>query len=158
MKNLPVVRHFLRILLEPGWAPLGVVGLHLMLAEFGLTESFDHWLHFLGGASMGYLLFRLIEMLSLLGASQGWVRYMVAFTAACTVAVFWEFGEFASDAWLHTAVQRGLNETMLDLLFGVVGATVALVLMAAARKVRRLHAYVANAEDAETGRRDARVP
>jgi hypothetical protein len=94
------------MLVEPGWAPLSVVGLYLVLAEFGLTERFDHWLHFLGGAATGYFLVRVIEMFAVLGASQAWVRYVVAFTSGCTVAVLWEVGEFASDVWLHTAGSR----------------------------------------------------
>ena len=44
--DLPTVRWLLRLLISPGWAPLGVVIIHLALAEFGLTNRFDHLLHF----------------------------------------------------------------------------------------------------------------
>jgi hypothetical protein len=54
MNELPTVRWLLRFLINPGWAPLGVVVMHLALAEFGLTQRFDHLQHFLGGASNAY--------------------------------------------------------------------------------------------------------
>jgi hypothetical protein len=133
MTDLPFVRRFLRILIEPGWAPFSVVILHLILAEFGLTHRFDHFLHFLGGVAIGYFCFRLLALLSLFPASQGWLIYPIAFTAGCTAALFWEFAEFASDVFLHTSVQQSLPETMLDLLFGVLGATSSLLLIVVTR-------------------------
>jgi hypothetical protein len=56
MNDLPTVRWLLRLLVNPGWAPLGVVVMHLALAHYGLTHRFDHLLHFLGGASIAYFL------------------------------------------------------------------------------------------------------
>jgi hypothetical protein len=55
------------------------------------------------------------------------------FTSSCTAALFWEFMEFASDVFLHTTVQQSLSETMLDLVFGVLGALSSLTLVAFAR-------------------------
>lgn len=134
MNDLPTVRWLLRLLVNPGWAPLGVVVLHLALAHYGLTHRFDHLLHFLGGASIGYFLFGLLASLpSLFASIPGWVQYILVFTTSCTVAVFWEFAEFASDRFLGTSVQQSVTETMLDLTFGVVGATTTLVVKAVFR-------------------------
>lgn len=138
MKNLPAVRWLLQVLVNPGWAPFTVVILHLFLAERGLTHRFDHLLHFLGGASTGYFFFALIPRLPpRAGKLPGWTRHLLAFAAACTIALLWEFAEFASDSFLGTAVQRSLSETMLDLLFGVLGAAAVLALGAAGRLVSR---------------------
>jgi hypothetical protein len=134
MNDLPAVRWFLRLLVNPGWAPLGVVAMHLALAHYGLTHRFDHFLHFVGGAPIAYFLFGLLASLpSLFASIPGWAQYLLVFTTSCTVAVFWEFAEFASDRFLGTSVQQSVTETMLDLAFGVVGAATTLVVKAVFR-------------------------
>jgi len=106
--------------------------MHLTLAEFGLTNKFDHLLHFLGGASIAYFLHGFIARLPSQAASiPKWVHYLLAFTSACTVAVFWEFAEFAADQFLGTAIQQSLSETVLDLVFGVLGASATLLAVVA---------------------------
>jgi len=112
--------------------------MHLVLAEFGLTHRLDHLLHFLGGASIAYFLYGFIALLPSQAASiSKWVHYLLAFTSACTAAVFWEFAEFASDQFLGTAIQQSLSETVLDLLFGVLGATATLLAVVAVRLLVR---------------------
>lgn len=133
MNDLLTVRRLLRLLANPGWAPLGVVILHLALAEFGLTQRFDHLLHFLGGASIAYFLFGFFAFLPPPFAR--WVHYLLAFTSSCTVAVFWEFAEFASDRFMGTSIQQSVSETVLDLVFGTVGASNALLVIAAFRGI-----------------------
>ena len=54
---------------------------------------------------------------------------------ACTAAVLWEAGEFASDALLRTHVQLGRVNTMRDLVLGVAGG---LLVVAIARATRRV--------------------
>jgi hypothetical protein len=130
MNDLPFVRRFLRMLVEPGWAPFAVVFLHVVLAEFGLTQRFDHLLHFLGGIAIGYFFFRLFELLLPFPTGYRWLIYPATFACSCTAALFWELAEFASDVFLHTSVQQSLSETMLDLLFGVLGGTSSLALLA----------------------------
>jgi hypothetical protein len=127
MNDLPAVRLLLRLIVNPGWAPIAVIVLHLTLAEFGLTDRLDHLLHFLGGASISYFLYRLIASLPSHSIRKP-LHYLLAFTSACTAAVFWEFAEFASDRFLNTTIQQTLPETVLDLLFGVLGAAATLLL------------------------------
>lgn len=133
MNDLPFVRRFLRILVDAGWAPFGVITLHTSLAEFGLTHRFDHLLHFLGGMAIAYFFFRVFVLLSVLPTTDRWLIYAGTFTSSCTAALFWEFVEFASDVFLHSHVQQSLSETMLDLVFGVLGALSCLTLIALAR-------------------------
>ena len=130
MTDLPFVRRFLRLLIDPGCAPFSVVILHVVLAEFGLTQRLDHLLHFLGGSAIAYFFFRLLNLFPPFLNAPAWLPYLVTFTSSCTVAIFWEFAEFASDTFLHTTVQQSLTETMLDLLFGVLGIISSLVLLA----------------------------
>ncbi|MBN9691845.1 MAG: hypothetical protein J0M24_16510 [Verrucomicrobia bacterium] len=111
MTDLPAVRWLLRL----------VVVLHLVLAGYGLTQRFDHLLHFLGGASIAYFFLGLFASLPA-ARSPSWVLYLLTFAWACTIAVFWEIAEFASDQFRGTSIQQSVPETMLDLLFGVLGA------------------------------------
>lgn len=137
MNDLPTVRWLLRVLIHPGWAPLAVIGVHLVLAEYGLTHRYDHLLHFLGGVSIAYFIFGVLRVLPEgAGRIPGWTGHVLAFTASCTVAVFWEFGEFASDRFMGTSVQQGVPETMLDLAFGIAGALAVLVLISLFRGLR----------------------
>jgi hypothetical protein len=138
MNDLPTVRWLLRLLVNPGWAPLGVVVMHLAFAHYGLTHRFDHLLHFVGGASIAYFLFGLLASLpSPFASIPSWAQYLLVFTTSCTVAVFWEFAEFASDRFLGTSVQQSVTETMLDLTFGVVGASTTLVVKAVFRRLSK---------------------
>jgi len=137
MNDLPAVRWLLRLLWNPGWAPLVVVALHLALAGYGLTQRFDHLLHFLGGASIAYFFFGFFAAFSSQPThSPRWVLYHLAFASSCTVAVFWEFAEFASDHFRGTSIQQSVSETMLDLLFGVLGALGTLTRVAGVRTLR----------------------
>jgi hypothetical protein len=45
----------------------------------------------------------------------------------CAAALFWEFGEFIGDQYRGTYVQRGLGNTMRDLLLGTLGGIVFIV-------------------------------
>jgi hypothetical protein len=90
-------------------------------------------LHFLGGAAIAYFFFRLFVILSVFPTTDRWLIYAATFTSSCTAALFWEFVEFASDVFLHSHVQQSLSETMLDLVFGVLGAISSLALITIVR-------------------------
>lgn len=136
MGDWALVRGLVRVLVNPGWAPLGVVLAHLVLAELGLTDRFDRVLHFAGGAAIAYFALGLaVRARGRFVKAPLWFLYLFAFTATCTVAVFWEFAEFASDRFMGTAVQRGLEGTILDLIYGVLGALGCLVVSVAFRKL-----------------------
>lgn len=51
-----------------------------------------------------------------------------------TVALFWEFGEYASDLILITDVQHSVSETMSDLIAGSLGAMIVIILFALFRR------------------------
>ncbi len=131
MKHLPNVRLLVRFVINPGWAPISVVAVFLILASTGLTEEYDHLLHSLGGASIAYFLHILIELLPTYStAVPKWFHFLLSFTSACTVALFWEFAEFAADRFIGTSMQMSVDETIFDLLSGVIGAIAVLILIA----------------------------
>jgi di/tricarboxylate transporter len=56
----------------------------------------------------------------------------------CAATVFWEFAEFLSDRYLGTHAQGALDDTLSDMLFGILGGTA----FAAITGVRRSQAQL----------------
>ena len=120
----------LQLFRRAGWAPIGVIVLHQVVGKAGLRAQFDWLLHFLGGASVALFLYQMAEIFRhRVGPLTRAGRCLFTFALACTVALFWELSEFASDVFLATHVQHSLLETMLDLIYGVVGAAVCVALV-----------------------------
>ena len=121
------------------WLPTLVLAVHGALA---LVEGYDRFIpldvlmHLAGGMAVAWCFARALDVL----VGHGFVRLperpvwdvlVIALTA--TAAVVWEFAEWSSDFFVGTRSQRGLDDTMLDMLLGVVGGLVFL----AARRLRR---------------------
>lgn len=106
------------------WAPLVVILLRWLARVFHIREQLDHVIHFSGGLAIAYFLYQCIGICSAYtGGLRPQVRLLLTFTASCTVALFWEFGEFASDIFRGTHIQHHVSETLYDLIFGTLGAT-----------------------------------
>lgn len=121
---------FLRLMVDPGWAPATVAGTFLALAGTGLVSQYDYVFHAAGGAAFAYFFWRcavLVPSLSLRVRDR--TRIIFAFAGACVVAVLWEVAEFGADRWLGTSFQGGLLETLRDLAFGALGAAGVCVLV-----------------------------
>lgn len=79
---------------------------------------------------MAFFVFHALDCFeNLLGSLQPPARYVFSFSLACTVGLFWEFGELFSDIFLHTHIQQTLHETMSDLLADTAGAGASLALV-----------------------------
>ena len=136
MKNMPTLRWLLGTIINPGWAPLTVVIIHVILSHYGLIQ-FDAYVHFAGGAAIAFFFHGSIAKLPpSLAIQPKWTHYLLAFTSACTAAVFWEFSEFIADYLMRTAIQQSLTETIQDLACGVAGALTALLLIYFAATLR----------------------
>ena len=123
---------FVRLLREAAWAPVAVLILAAILAR--LPDARELWapLHVFGGAALAFFFFQAIGIAGhSLGTLSPLGRHVLAFALACTLAVLWEIGEFVWDGIAGTRLQEGLADTMIDLICGVCGAGVALVLIAA---------------------------
>lgn len=95
----------IRLLRRAAWAPIAVLIFHAIVAETPYRKALDFAMHFSGGAAIAYFLFEALrEFRSLLGTPTPFGRYLFAFALACTVGVFWEFGEYFSDAFLGTHI------------------------------------------------------
>jgi len=66
-------------------------------------------------------------------------RNLFSFTLACTAGVFWEFAEVGSDTFLHTHIQRSVDEAMRDLIADASGAALMLLGIHFWRKRRNPH-------------------
>ena len=110
-----------RIAKEALWAPLAVVVFQAVAMRFHL-RTFDELPHVLGGLAIAYFSYRCLVILApYIGELTRLARYLFAFALGCTMALFWEIAEFCADTFLGTHIQTSLRETMLDLVFGVMG-------------------------------------
>jgi len=133
-----MISAFTRLLLRAGWAPIAVLILHAIVIRTSFRQPLDFTMHFCGGAAIAYFMFEAQQVFQrVLGTPTAFGRYLIAFALACTVGVFWEFGEFFSDAFLHTHIQGSLPETMSDLIADATGAIVSLLLVCFVRYLIR---------------------
>jgi hypothetical protein len=109
---------------------------HAVIAKTPFRKPLDFPIHFLGGASIAFLFFHALDCFeALFGALTPFARYLFSFSLACTIGVFWEFGELFSDAFLHTHIQKSLHETMSDLIADTTGAVTSLSFVFIARRL-----------------------
>jgi uncharacterized membrane protein YjdF len=93
-------------------------------------------MHFSGGMAIAYFLYRGMGAFpEFLRVASGWGNYLFAFALATVVGVFWEFAELASDVFLGSTIQKSVHETMRDLIADVLGALLALGILAFCRWV-----------------------
>ena len=115
-----------RDLLRGGWAPLAVLLASFLFANTRYAESAYSVLHVLGGVALAWFFRRAVRIVY-----RGWppvLSSLVAFALACTGALAWEIAEFAIDFVFGTTLQRGLLDTMTDLILAAGGAAAWLAL------------------------------
>ena len=116
-----IVRHTL-------WFPCLVLFVHVILAlvldVYAYLPPTDKSLHLIGGFAIAFSVWRGIVILCESGVLKPLmaglkVFYVLAFTF--TAAAMWEFAQFVSDHTFGTYSQKGLNDTLLDMLYGIMG-------------------------------------
>jgi hypothetical protein len=119
------------------WPPIGILVLHNALSKLlGHPSWLDPPMHFLGGAAIAYFFYEVLLMKhTWFGKSKPLAHLLLAFCLAVTVAVFWEFLEFAGDKITGSHVQISLEETMYDLLLGSSGAMAFLLIRGIVKRV-----------------------
>jgi hypothetical protein len=117
------------------WAPILVFAIHVILAKvFDVYTHFpniDIAMHFFGGVGITYFLLRSATVavdLNFLGSPSRAAVALLTFFAASTTTILWEFFEWIFDHSFQRQFQAGLNDTMLDMLMGMLGSIVYLVL------------------------------
>ena len=138
MNLSPMISLIWRALRDAAWAPILVIVFRGVAMVLGIRAQLDHVIHFSGGFAIAYFLYRVCKMAHhYIGELSPLARYLMAYFSACTVALFWEFGEFASDIFMRTQIQHSVTETLLDLIYGASGAFLCLLLIAIVERVKR---------------------
>lgn len=122
------------ILTRALWPPALVFGVHLVLSRglhaYDELPSRDLAMHLVGGGAIACCFARTLDALQRHGtvaALDPKLRLVLIFASTCSAAVFWEFAEFLSDRFLGTSSQLGLEDTLADMLLGIVGGVVFLL-------------------------------
>ena len=118
----------LETLHEAGWAPVSIFVSYLLALAFHLFNLFpllDIPFHFLGGAVITYFYRAAIRHSQKgLGEIPVSIQVLLAFTCTVTTTIFWEFYENILDFFAGTHMVRGLQDTIMDLFLGLLGALV----------------------------------
>lgn len=111
---------------EAAWAPLSVLGFYALGLAFHLFKLFpplDIPVHFTGGVVITYFYRVAIrQSQNIVGEIPVPVQVLLAFTCTGTTTIFWEFYENLLDFFVGTHMVRGLQDTIVDLLVGLLGA------------------------------------
>jgi hypothetical protein len=117
---------------EAAWAPLCVFGFYLFGLAFHLFDEYprlDVPTHFMGGVAITYFYRSLIRNSQpIVGDIPLSVRILFAFTCTGTTVVLWEFYENFLDRFFSFHMVRGLEDTIVDMFVGLMGALVLSVL------------------------------
>jgi len=119
-----IVRHTL-------WFPCLVLFVHVILAlvldVYAYLPPLDKALHLVGGLAIAFSVWRGIVILCESGLLQPLVAGLKVFLVLAftfTAAVMWELAQFISDHTIETYSQQGLNDTLLDMLYGITGSLI----------------------------------
>ena len=113
---------------EAAWAPLSIIAFYvigLALHLYDLFPPLDLPSHLLGGVAITYFFRSAIRnSQSLVGDIPIPIQTIFAFTCTGTTIIFWEFYENLLDLFFGTHMVRGLEDTIVDMLLGLLGALV----------------------------------
>lgn len=108
--------------------PIAVFAFHLLLiAIFNIYlvwPWFDIPMHFIGGVAIALTALMSIKHLQKtkhLGHAHPAFKFLIVVSLVSLAAVLWEFAEFALDSFTVTNWQGDINDTLFDLLMGLVG-------------------------------------
>jgi hypothetical protein len=128
INNPALVNWILTTLREAAWAPLSVLIFYLIgrtLQLFDLFPWLDMPTHFIGGVAITYSYRSAIRnSQGIVGVIPASVQILLAFTCTGTTIILWEFYENLFDFFFGTHMVRGLEDTLLDMLLGLLGALV----------------------------------
>jgi len=113
---------------EAAWAPISILIFYLIgrsLQLFNLFPQLDIPTHFIGGVAITYFYRSAIRnSQGIVGVIPNSIQTLLAFTCTGTTIILWEFYENLFDFFFGTHMVRGLEDTILDMLVGLLGALV----------------------------------
>jgi hypothetical protein len=130
----------LTTLRRAAWAPILVFGLHSVSFALGFYDVWpplDIPMHFLGGMAISWFFghaYRAAEELGLLGRPAAILYRVTVLALTASATVFWEFAEFLSDRYVGTHAQKGLADTLGDMLVGLLGGLAVVALSSLRRR------------------------
>ena len=114
-----------------GWAPTIVFVAHMILwhgvGAYEALPLLDLPMHLLGGSAIAFFLWTTYSVISrsdTFGQPNTRAIAVLTLTSTATCALLWEFAEYLSDRYLGTNTQKGLEDTLLDMLLGIIGGAV----------------------------------
>ncbi len=118
------------------WVPLTVFIVHEVFAHihgnlYDLYPSLDIPMHFAGGGAIAYfssVFIRQMEEKKFLVVRSEIVAMIFIFAFTATAATFWEYAEWISDHTFGTQAQKGLDDTLLDIVVGLSGGVMFLLM------------------------------
>ena len=118
-----------------GWAPTLVFVTHVVASRvFGAYRVFpelDTPMHLIGGVAIAFFLWSSVNLDTarpILGSLSLTGKIVLTLAAVCTAAVIWEFAEWTTDHLGWTDAQLGLEDTLLDMLLGITGGVLFLII------------------------------
>ena len=122
------VEWIIKSLREAAWAPLSVLGFYALGLTFRLFKLFpplDIPVHFTGGLVITYF-YRVAIRHSqkIVGDIPFPIQVLFAITSTGTTTILWEFYENILDYFAGTHMVRGVQDTIVDLFVGLMGALV----------------------------------
>lgn len=118
----------LTTLREAAWAPLMVLAFYALGLTFQLFKRFpplDIPTHFMGGVVITYFYRTAIRnSQKLIGEIPFPIQILFAITCTATTTILWEFYENILDFFAGTQMVRGVQDTIVDLFVGLLGALV----------------------------------
>jgi len=128
------------------WLPFLVFVLHEVCAHaFG--NLYDAWppldipMHFIGGFAIAYfasVIVRQCEEYGFITIHSDIAAAMFIFALTLSAAVFWEYAEWLSDHFIGTQSQKGLDDTLLDTVVGLLGGSLYILIIKGKRICREL--------------------
>ena len=113
---------------EAAWAPLSIIafyGIGLALHLYDLFPPLDLPSHLMGGVAITYFFRSAIKNSQrIVGDIPIPIQIIFAFTCTGTTIIFWEFYENLLDLFFGTHMVRGLEDTIVDMFLGLLGALV----------------------------------
>ncbi len=114
---------------EAGWAPAAVFVLSVVLGNvlhgYALFPGIDKMFHVCGGMAITHFFAVSIHHVQkLIGAIQRDRQLIVAWMLSFLVALAWEGLELLGDKTLNSKMNHGFTDTLLDILFGLLGGLI----------------------------------
>ena len=126
------------------WSIAALAMLHYVLFftdAYAAWYPFDMFMHFACGAWFGVFGFHFLFLRGRAHASSAVWKAVIVVSFVALVGVLWEFHEFIGDRFITDpalVMQSSVADTMSDLLFDILGGTIAVILAIVWQKRSRL--------------------